>query len=66
MFVQNLNFGNMKPKILGYVFNFQKTAQRKQSPCWCKFAKSGHPAGHFLFVRLRQISPSHLIFDIDI
>jgi hypothetical protein len=40
--------------ILGYFHNFQKTAQRKQSPNRRKFAQSGHPAWSQSYDRVLQ------------
>jgi hypothetical protein len=58
---------------MGYICNFQKTAQRKQSPIVRKLAQSGHPASAgpspYLHIIVcwhtieRYISSIHLVID---
>jgi uncharacterized cysteine cluster protein YcgN (CxxCxxCC family) len=43
------------------VCNFQKTAQRKQSPNWRKFAQSGHPVRGYYILMPKSVLPNEKV-----
>jgi hypothetical protein len=61
--MHNFNCGKEQPKNVVYFFNFQKTAQSKQSPNGRKLAQSGH-TGSEVFCSALSFDKTHLLWKV--